>query len=122
MTPSPEGVVYTTSGRDENWGSFLQIRRRRIEFNERFLTAAYINAQAAIDAARQIIVAADVTQSAADVRQLVPMIDQVEQNTGLAPAQVLADAGCRSVDNFRKMEKREIDACCQGSMSARFRG
>jgi transposase len=68
------------------------------------------NAQIAVDEAEQIIVAADVSQSAADARQLLPMVEQAEQNTEQAPDRVLADAGYRSEENFQALEKKGIDA------------
>jgi len=51
------------------------------------------NAQAAVDAEVQIIVAQDVTQSAVDCGQLVPMTDAIEANLGRKRAQLSADAG-----------------------------
>lgn len=57
------------------------------------------NAQAAVDGAYQVIVAADVTQQAADNRQLLPMLTQVVANTGAKPARVSADAGYFSEAN-----------------------
>ena len=51
------------------------------------------NAQAAVDAEAQIIAAQDVTQSAVDCGQLVPMTDAIEANLGRKPAQLSADAG-----------------------------
>jgi len=54
------------------------------------------NAQTAVDAQAQIIVAAELTQCAADSGELPAMIGAVERNTGTAPAVVLADAGYRS--------------------------
>ena len=40
------------------------------------------NAQAAVDSAAQVIVAADVTQATVDNHQLLPMLHQVEENLG----------------------------------------
>src|SRR6266851_709254 len=68
------------------------------------------NAQLAIDAERQIIVAADVTESAADNGQLVPLEEQAEVNTGVRTATLLADAGYRAEANFAALEQREVDA------------
>ena len=68
------------------------------------------NAQAAVDAQAQIIVAQDVTQSAADHGQLVAMTDAVEHNLGRKPAQLSADAGYCSEDNLKALEARGIDA------------
>jgi len=68
------------------------------------------NAQAAVDAEAQIIVAQDVTQSAVDCGQLVPLTDAVETNLGRKPAQLSADAGYCSETNLEALETRNIDA------------
>lgn len=60
------------------------------------------NAQAAVDAEHQVIVAADVNDCAADVAHLIPMTEQTIENTGHAPTQVLADAGYCSEDNLNQ--------------------
>lgn len=51
------------------------------------------NAQAAVDDAHQIIVAADLVQDTNDKQQLVPMMAQVHENMGRLPENVSADAG-----------------------------
>lgn len=51
------------------------------------------NAQVAVDAADQVIVAAEVTQQTNDNRQLLPMLDQVRENLGRDPQAASADAG-----------------------------
>ena len=51
------------------------------------------NAQAAVDGAAQIIVAAHVTQAANDKQQLVPMLTRVMANCGEVPAVASADSG-----------------------------
>lgn len=51
------------------------------------------NAQAAVDGAAQVIVAADVVQETTDNHQLAPMLEQVEQNVGARPQAVSADSG-----------------------------
>jgi len=54
------------------------------------------NAQIVVDAAAQIIVAADITQEANDKQQLAPMLEQAEQNMGAKPAAASADTGYSS--------------------------
>ncbi len=68
------------------------------------------NAQVAVDADTQVIVAADVTQQANDRKQLAPMVEQVKKNTGANPASVLADTGYYSDANVAKMQDKSIDA------------
>jgi len=56
------------------------------------------NAQAAVDSHAQIIVAAAITQEVNDKKQLLPMLEQVEQNLGRKPEHATADAGYFSED------------------------
>ncbi|MDN5933194.1 MAG: IS1182 family transposase [Pseudonocardia sp.] len=58
------------------------------------------NGQAVVDQAHQVIVAAEVTDCAADVANLIPMTEQSIANTGRAPQEMLADAGYCSADNL----------------------
>jgi len=51
------------------------------------------NAQAAVDDAHQIIIAADVTQQPNDKQQLVPMFGKVLENIGRLPEKGSADCG-----------------------------
>jgi hypothetical protein len=67
------------------------------------------NAQAAVDHERQVIVACEVTNQAADAPHLEPMIDKVEENTGGRPKEVSADAGYFSQDNIEALKGRGID-------------
>jgi transposase len=64
---------------------------------------ASYNAQTAVDDAAHIIVAAELSNNAADVGQLVPLLEAVKDNTGQTPEQVLADAGYRSEQNFEDL-------------------
>jgi len=59
-------------------------------------TKSYVqayNAQAAVDGAEQVIVAAAVTQEANDKRQLVPLLTEVAANCGAPPVAASGDAG-----------------------------
>ena len=67
------------------------------------------NAQAAVDATAQIIVAADLTQQTNDSRQLLPMLAQVEANMGRKPDAVSADAGYWSEANATDESVAGID-------------
>lgn len=68
------------------------------------------NTQIAVDAERQIVVAADVTQSATDAGQLVPMTKAAERNTTKRPKRLLADGGYRSEREFGQLEELGVDA------------
>src|SRR5438874_4966152 len=67
------------------------------------------NAQAAVDAGAQIIVAHELTQSGNDQGQLVPLIDAIENNLGRKPAQASADSGYCSEANLEALDARGID-------------
>ena len=67
------------------------------------------NGQAVVDEAHQIIIAADLGNSASDCPQLTPMLEQVAANTGRAPRQVLADAGYCSHDNLAAAAARQTE-------------
>ena len=64
---------------------------------------ASYNAQTAVDEQAHIIVAAELGNNAADVGQLLPMLNAVKANTGRMPEQALADAGYRSEQNFEAL-------------------
>lgn len=66
------------------------------------------NAQAAVDATAQVILAHGLTDGAADSGQLVPMIEAMMVNAGRAPDQLSADAGYCSEANLEAMEERKL--------------
>ena len=68
------------------------------------------NAQAAVDATAQVIVAHGLDATQSDQHQLAPMVDAIEVNLGRKPAQLSADAGYCSDANLAAMEQREVDA------------
>lgn len=67
------------------------------------------NAHTAVDDAAQIIVAAELTNNAADSDRLPALLDAVEANLGGLPQTVLADAGFRSEAVFEELAARPID-------------
>jgi len=67
------------------------------------------NAQAAVDSAHQVIVAAEVTNKPADRGQAEPMIEVVKENTGQLPRQMSADAGYFSSDAVKNLTALGID-------------
>jgi transposase len=67
------------------------------------------NAQIAVDAEAQIIVAAAITQDTNDKQQLAPMLEQVEQNTGTKPTAASADTGYSSTSQITDKRVEGID-------------
>jgi len=68
------------------------------------------NAQAAVDAKAQIIVAYGLTQSMSDHNQLIPLIDGIKDNLGRKPKEASADAGYLSEANLAALAERKISA------------
>jgi transposase len=68
------------------------------------------NAQAVVDADRQVIVAAELTDQAADAPHFTDLLDATIANSGAAPRRVLADAGYWSEANAAAAAARGLDA------------
>lgn len=68
------------------------------------------NAQAAVDAEAQIIVAHGLTHSMSDQDQLVPLMDGIKDNLGRKPKAASADAGYCSEANLAALAEREVSA------------
>ena len=67
------------------------------------------NAQAAVDSAHQVIVAAEVTNKPSDRGQAEPMMEIVRENTGRLPRQMSADAGYFSSEAVKNLTTMGID-------------
>jgi transposase len=68
------------------------------------------NAQAAVDATAQVIVAETLSNQASDGPHLVALVEQIQSNLAAVPEQVSADAGYCSQDNLAALDTRNIDA------------
>jgi transposase len=66
------------------------------------------NAQAAVDAASQVIVAHGLSSASNDQQQLAPMLDAIEANTGELPDELSADAGYCSEANLERLEQKRV--------------
>src|SRR3989344_3443987 len=67
------------------------------------------NAQTAVDAGAQIIVAAELSNCAADSALLPTMLDAVKSNTGQVPEVLLADAGYRSEAVLAQLSGKQVE-------------
>ena len=67
------------------------------------------NAQAAVDAEHQLVVATEVTASASDQGGLPVLLDAVQETFDAQPETVLADAGYCNERDLTDLEKRGID-------------
>jgi hypothetical protein len=68
------------------------------------------NAQAAVDADHQVIVAIGVSNQASDAVHLLPMLERIEANTGQQPGVLIADAGYCSTTNLEACEEKTLAA------------
>ena len=68
------------------------------------------NAQASVDAETHIIVAADLTNQAADTTHLPEQIEQVCRNLGRYPKEISTDAGYHSTKNLEILAENAIEA------------
>ena len=94
--------------RDDVQDSFTDPDSRIMKHSSGAFEHSY-NAQNAVDAENQIIVAAELSQNAADSDQLPAILNAVEENLGLLPDQVLADTGYRGEDIFAELADKPID-------------
>jgi transposase len=67
------------------------------------------NAQIAVEPVLQLIVGQAVTQQGNDKKQLLPMIEAVQQQSGQKVCAALADSGYCSEDNFRAAANQNVD-------------
>ncbi len=93
--------------------SFTDPESRMMKTNDGFHYA--YNAQAVVDEYSQVVIAANITEQAGDVGQLLPMITAATENldgAGIdaAPKMFLADAGYCSQDNLEAVAAAEISA------------
>jgi primosomal protein N'' len=66
------------------------------------------DAQAAVDASSQVIVAAEVTIQSNDKKQLEPMLAEVKENCNALPKELSADAGYYSEENIAHARAKGI--------------
>jgi len=66
------------------------------------------NAQAAVDADHQVIVAQGLTNQASDAHQLEPMLVHIRRNTGRQVRELSADAGYCSEHNLKALARRHV--------------
>jgi IS5 family transposase len=68
------------------------------------------NAQVAVDAESQVIVACEVSRAPPDVQRLQPMLERITALNGRPPQQLSADAGYASEGNFAALAQAGVHA------------
>jgi len=86
--------------------NFTDPQSRIMKGRDGFIQA--YNAQAAVDADAQIIVAHRLTNNGSDQDALLPLLDAVEENTGEMPDEVYADNGFCSEVNLEALIARTV--------------
>jgi transposase len=79
-----------------------------IMFHQQRQAQPSYNGQIAVDAAQGVIVAATVSTSSADQEALPELVTQTTTITGTLPAEVVADAGFASADNYLRLAEQQI--------------
>jgi transposase len=67
------------------------------------------NCQAAVDSSHQVIVAANVTNQPSDKAQALPLVQEIEANTGSLPKEASADAGYYSAKAIEELYLLGVD-------------
>lgn len=94
--------------KDKDQYNFTDAESRIMKGADGFVQA--YNAQIAVEPVFQLIVGQSLTQASNDKKQLLPMIEVVEQQSGQKPRQVLADSGYTSEASITGAEVAGVDA------------
>lgn len=92
--------------KDSAQSNFTDPESRIMKSHDGFIQG--YNAQAAVDADSQIIVACTLTNNASDQQQLAPIAAQIKKNTKRQAREMSADAGYCSEDNLKELKRRHI--------------
>jgi len=103
-SPPPEPAAPA----DKAQRNFTDPESRIMKTNDGFIQG--YNAQAAVDAEAQVIVAHDLSNAATDQAQLAPLLAAIKANLRRNPDEVSADAGYCSEANLGMLAKRRITA------------
>jgi transposase len=98
----------TAKPADKDQHNFTDAESRIMKGSDGFVQA--YNAQAAVEESFQLIVGQAVTQDANDKKQVEPMLQVIEAQSGQKPDQLLADSGYCSEQNLELLAEKGIDA------------
>jgi len=101
-----EGDQPATKPKDKAQKNFTDPESRIMKTRNGFEQA--YNAQAAVDADSQVIVATTLTNQVNDKNQLDPMVQKIKENNGRHADEISADAGYCSEENLKKLDKRRV--------------
>ena len=92
--------------KDKTQRNFTDPESRIMKGSECFVQG--YNAQAAVDADSQVIVAQQLRPNGSDMHQMVPMLDEIRKQNGRQAEEISADAGYCSEHNLRELSQRQI--------------
>ena len=99
--PKPEGVPEEKAQKN-----FTDQESRIMKSPDGFIQG--YNAQAAVDADNQVIVAEFVTNNGSDTHQMVPLLNQIRKNLGRQAREVSADSAYGATLNLKRLRQRRI--------------
>lgn len=105
-TPGPKPAPPSPEPKPKAQRNFTDPESRILKTKDGFIQG--YNAQAAVDAHSQVIVAQDVVAQQNDGDQMTAVIDQVRENVGRFPRELSADAGYCSEENLATLRRRRI--------------
>lgn len=88
--------------------NFVDPDSRVMRDNARKCFVQAYNAQIAVDAHRQVIVAAEITQQVIDREQLLPMVESIRSSALALPQTILADAGYWDSASLRDLSRQGV--------------
>lgn len=106
--PGPKPKPISETPKDRAQRNFTDPDSRVLLTKDGFIQG--YNAQAAVDAQAQIIVAHGLTNAMSDQAQLAPLLDRIKTNFKQNPDEVSADAGYCSEANLKTLKRRRIAA------------
>lgn len=106
---NPRKKVSEITPKDNAQRNFTDMESRIMLNSDKAFIQGY-NGQIAVDADTQIIVAAELSNQAADTVHLQDIVHQVIENTGQVIKELSADAGYYSEENLIFLERENIEA------------
>ena len=94
--------------KDEARVSLSEPEARKMKHGDKAIAPSY-NAQFTTDSKAKIIVGAHLTQSSSDAQSLMPALEEVAENLGKKPEQVVVDGGFTNRDNIVECAAQQID-------------
>jgi transposase len=107
-TQPPEKDPPAPSVKDKAQRNFTDPESRIMKTADGFEQA--YNAQAAVDADSQVIVAGGLTNAGNDKQQVIAITEQIARNMGRVPKELSADSGYCSETNLEALQRRGIRA------------